>query len=311
MSRVLVTGGAGFIGSHVADAFLEAGHEVAIVDNLSTGKRENVPRGARFYEADITSADLEGIFAAERPEIVDHHAAQIDVRVSVEKPVFDADVNVLGTLNLLRLSVKARVEKFIFASSGGAIYGEPAKLPAPEGSDIAPIAPYGASKAAGELYIETFGRLHGLHYTILRYGNVYGPRQDPLGEAGVVAIFSSAMLRGADVFIYGSGDQLRDYVYVDDVVSANLAALSRGDGGVINIGTGKGTSVNELFKMMAEIVGYPKEPIYRARRPGELERTYLDVDMAKEVLGWEPATDLDAGLRKTLEYFGRHSGVVI
>ncbi len=305
MSRILVTGGAGFIGSQVAEAFLEAGHEVSIVDNLSTGKRENVPRGARFYEADITSDELEEIISAERPEVVDHHAAQIDVRVSVERPIFDADVNVLGTLNLLKLSVKAHVKKFIFASSGGAIYGEPDVLPTSEGSPIAPISPYGASKAAGEIYIGTFGRLFGLPYTILRYGNVYGPRQDPLGEAGVVAIFSNAMLRGTDVFIFGSGEQLRDYVYVDDVVSANLAALTAGDGAVVNIGTGKGTSVNELFSMMAEISGYEKKPIYRPRRPGELERIYLAVDAAKEVLGWRAVTDLGAGLRKTLEYFRR------
>ncbi|MCL5291636.1 MAG: NAD-dependent epimerase/dehydratase family protein [Actinobacteria bacterium] len=310
MSRILVTGGAGFIASHIVDAYLAAGHDVAVVDNLSNGKRENVQEAARFYEVDIRSPQLVEVFAEEKPEIVNHHAAQIDVRVSVEDPLFDADVNVLGMIKLLELCAKTGVKRFVFASSGGAIYGEPAVLPAPEESRIIPLAPYGAAKAAGELYIETFGRLHALSYAILRYGNVYGPRQDPLGEAGVVAIFSSAMLANNDVRIYGAGEQLRDYVYVGDVVSANVAALTRGDGISVNIGTGKGTSVNELFKEMAALTGYEREPIYCPRRAGELERTYLAVKKAKELLGWEPANDLKTGVQKTVEYFRKAKGTL-
>ena len=244
---MLVTGGAGFIGSHVVDALIEEGHSVVVIDDLSSGKREHVHHDAKFHQLDIRSPDLEGVFAEERPEVVNHHAAQVDVRVSMADPIFDADVNILGSLNLLECARSHGVEKLIYASTGGAVYGQPAYLPCDEDHPVEPICPYGISKLAVEHYLYLYRQSYGLEYTILRYANVYGPRQDPFGEGGVVAIFARQMVEGEQVVINGSGEQERDFVYVDDVVRANLVAMERGDGETYNLGRGVGTSVNELF----------------------------------------------------------------
>ena len=304
--KILVTGGAGFIGSHVVDALIERGHEVAVVDDLSTGKREHVNPRARFYRLDIRDAQgLEEVFAAERPEIVNHQAARANVRESMEKPILYAEVNVIGSLNLLELSRKYGVEKFIYASTGGAVYGEPEYLPADEAHPINPLDPYGASKHFVEHYLYLYGVNYGLRYTILRYPNVYGPRQDPYGEAGVVAIFTGQMLRGEQAVINGSGEQERDFVYVGDVVEANLLALDRGDGGIYNLGWGFGTSVNEIFARLKEITGYEKEAVHGPPKKGEVFKICLDATKARRELGWVPRISLDEGLRMTVEYFKR------
>ena len=304
--KILVTGGAGFIGSHVVDALIERGHEVAVVDDLSTGKREHLNPGARFYHLDIRDAQgLEEVFAAERPEIVNHQAARANVRESLEKPVLYAEVNVIGSLNLLELSRKYGVEKFIYASTGGAVYGEPEYLPADEAHPINPLDPYGASKHFVEHYLYLYGVNYGLRYTILRYPNVYGPRQDPYGEAGVVAIFTGQMLRGEQAVINGSGEQERDFVYVGDIVEANLLALDRGDGGIYNLGWGFGTSVNEIFARLKEITGYEKEAVHGPPKKGEVFKICLDATKARRELGWVPRISLDEGLRMTVEYFKR------
>jgi len=304
--KILVTGGAGFIGSHVVDALIEQGHEVAVVDDLSTGKREHVNPRARFYRLDIRDAQgLEEVFAAERPEIVNHQAARANVRESLEKPVLYAEVNVIGSLNLLELSRKYGVEKFIYASTGGAVYGEPEYLPADEAHPINPLDPYGASKHFVEHYLYLYSVNYGLRYTILRYPNVYGPRQDPYGEAGVVAIFTGQMLRGEQAVINGSGEQERDFVYVGDVVEANLQALDRGDGGIYNLGWGFGTSVNEIFARLKEITGYEKEAVHGPPKKGEVFKICLDATKARRELGWVPRVGLDEGLRMTVEYFRR------
>jgi len=301
--RILVTGGAGFIGSNIVDAYIGAGHEVAVIDNLSSGREENVNPAARLYKLDIRSPELDLVFAKEKPDIINHHAAQIDVRKSVSDPLFDANINILGMIALLEACVKHKVRKVIFASSGGAIYGEPAQLPADESTALDPLAPYGTSKVAGEFYLSCYRALHGLDYTALRYGNIYGPRQDPYGEAGVIAIFCQAMLGDRDVNIFGTGEQLRDYVYVGDVVRANVLALEKGGGERLNIGTGLGTSVNSLFTTLKEIVGYGKDAVYEPPRPGELEKIYLTNRRAHETLGWGPEVDMQRGLELTAEYF--------
>ena len=304
--RILVTGGAGFIGSHVVDALIEQGHEVAVVDDLSTGKREHLNPRARFYHLDIRDAKgLEEVFAAERPEIVNHQAARANVRESLEKPVLYAEVNVIGSLNLLELSRKYGVEKFIYASTGGAVYGEPEYLPADEAHPINPLDPYGASKHFVEHYLYLYGVNYGLRYTILRYPNVYGPRQDPYGEAGVVAIFTGQMLRGEQAVINGSGEQERDFVYVGDVVEANLLALDKGDGGIYNLGWGFGTSINEIFARLKEITGYEKEAVHGPPKKGEVFKICLDATKARREMGWVPRIGLDEGLRITVEYFKR------
>ncbi len=301
--RVLVTGGAGFIGSNVADRFVALGHDVAVLDNLSTGKREFVPRAARFFEADLTDAEaVESCVAAFRPEIVDHHAAQIDVRHSVVDPIHDARVNILGALALLMACTRHGVRKFVYASTGGALYGEGRTLPATEDHPVNPEAPYGASKHALEHYLYLWRSLHGLDYTVLRYPNVFGPRQNPHGEAGVNAIFIGLMLAGKRPRIFGSGEQLRDYLYVADVVEANVLALSRGGGEMLNLGTGVGTSVNEIFRELKSILGFEGDPIYEAPRPGEVQRIYLDASRAREVLGWAPVVGFRDGLIRTVEW---------
>ena len=301
--RILVTGGAGFIGSQVADRFVSLGHEVAVLDNLSTGLREFVPAAARFYQANLTEpAAVERCLAEFRPEVVDHHAAQIDVRRSVTDPVFDATVNILGGIQLLLACTRHGVRKVVYASTGGALYGEGRSLPATEEHPVNPEAPYGASKHALEHYLYLWKRLHGLDYTVLRYPNVYGPRQNPHGEAGVNAIFIGQMLRGQRPRIFGTGEQVRDYLYVGDVVDANEQALTLGGGEMLNLGTGVGISVNQIFRELRSILQFADEPIYEPARPGEVQRIFLDASKARRILGWAPKTPFREGLRRTVEW---------
>ncbi len=301
--KILVTGGAGFIGSHVVDLLIDAGHEVVIVDNLSTGRLSNLNPKARFYQVDVRSPELEKVFEAERPEVVDHHAAQMDVRKSVADPIYDADINVLGGLNLLNMAVKYQTRKIIYISSGGAVYGEPVSLPCTEDHPVQPLCPYGATKYMLEMYLYMYKQTYGLDYSIIRYPNVYGPRQDPAGEAGVVAIFTGLMLKQKPVTINGTGDQVRDYVFVKDCARANLMLLENGSGRVYNLGYGIGTTVNEIFQHLKEITRYPFEGVYGAPKAGETFQIYLDATRAKQELGWEPTVPLEEGLRKTVDYF--------
>ena len=301
--RILVTGGAGFIGSNVADRFIALGHEVAILDNLSSGFREFVNPKATFFEADITdAAAIERAFASFKPELVDHHAAQIDVRKSVTDAGFDATVNIVGGIRLLEACTRHGVKKFVYASTGGALYGEGRQLPATEDHPINPEAPYGASKHALEHYLYLWKLLHGLDYTVLRYPNVYGPRQNPHGEAGVNAIFIGLMLEGKRPKIFGTGEQVRDYLFVDDVVEGNVIALSKGSGEMVNLGTGVGTSVLDIVRELNVILGTTIEPIFEAARPGEIQRIYLDAARAQQVLGWTPRTSFREGLARTVEW---------
>jgi len=293
--RAVVTGGAGFIGSHVVDALLARWDEVHVLDDFSKGRRENVTEGVHVHEGDIRS-DTGRIFDEVRPEVCFHLAAQADVRVSVERPDFDADVNVIGTLHVLEAARKHGT-KIVFSSTGGAIYGE-CDAPAREDHPRAPLAPYGVSKLAGEEYVAAYNRLYDAAHVALRYGNVYGPRQDPKGEAGVVAIFMNLLREGGSPKIFGDGTQTRDYVYVDDVVTATLAAAEHA-GGVLNVGTGVETSVVELYERIQRVAGMEHEPEFAELRPGELQRSVLDPSLAKRELGWEPQHSLDEGLTET------------
>ena len=301
--RILVTGGAGFIGSHIVDAYLAAGHEVTVVDDLSTGRKHNLNAKASFQQLDIRDRGLRQFIAAGRFEVINHHAAQISVKVSTEDPLLDAEVNVLGLLNVLQAAAESGVRKVIFASSGGTIYGGPERLPIDEGYPYAPESPYGCSKAAGELYLRCFAKERGLGFTALRYSNVYGPRQDPHGEAGVVAIFARKVLAGDTPVIHWDGEQSRDFVYVGDVARASLLALSAGDGEGLNIGTGVPTTVNQLYQGICDAAGRRIEPQYGPRRPGDLRTSYLDAAKAQQVLGWQPEVALADGLARTVEYF--------
>ena len=305
--KVLITGGAGFIGSHVADAFLKAGHEVVVLDNLSSGKRENLPAQARLYLMDLGARELSEVFAAKRPDIVDHHAAQISVTASARDPLEDARTNVLGMLNLLEACWSLPVKKFIFASTGGAIYGDTDRLPTPEDHPPQPLSPYGIHKWLGEQYLRYYAHQHGLSYTVLRYANVYGPRQNPDGEAGVVSIFFSRLLKRETptLFAYeGEGHgMVRDYVYVEDVARANLEAAGKGTGETVNIGTGVGTTTEALYRAIAgQFPGAP-EPRREPARPGDLRRSLLDVRKAERLLGWKPRVALSEGLARTGEFF--------
>ena len=311
MTRVLVTGGAGFIGSNLTDRLLAEGHEVTVVDDLSTGRLHNLHQARRnpdlplsFQRVDITSNALEKVLAKAEPEIVLHLAAQIDVRRSVEDPIRDAMVNIIGTVNLLEASRRHGVRKVVLTSSGGCIYGEPsaAELPIDERYAGHPHSPYGASKRGVEEYLYTYEALYGLRWTSLALANVYGRRQDPLGEAGVVSIFGGRMLKGEPVTIFGDGEQTRDFVFVDDVVHAFVLAMDRGDGQRFNIGTGDQTSVNELFTTLAEVTGYDQQPAYAEQRPGELRAIALDARAAAAELGWKPWTMLREGLAETVDW---------
>ena len=314
MNKVLVTGGAGFIGSHVVNGYLEQGWKVVVVDDLSSGKKENLNEKAKFYQMDITDKRLDKIFAEEKFKLVNHHAAQIDVRVSVKKPMFDAGVNILGTLNLLNNCIKHRVNNFVFISSGGVVYGEPLDLPVNEHYPKNPLSPYGVSKHTIEHYLHYYRKTYGLNYLSLRYANVYGARQDPYGEAGVIAIFTQQMLRGKRPKIFGDGNQLRDYIHVSEVVNVNLLAsqkieslngrkASSPDDLAYNVGTGKGSSVNLLYQLLAEIIGFKVQPIYAPERKGEIRRIFLNTDKAKKELDWQPQLNLREGLGKTVSWF--------
>jgi len=301
--RILVTGGAGFIGSHITDRLIAEGHEVGVVDNLSTGKKKNVNSEAHFYKMDILSPRIERVFKKLRPEVISHHAAQMDVRRSVVDPLFDAQVNILGFLNILENGVKYGAKKVIFASSGGAIYGEQECFPVPEDHPTRPQSPYGVSKLCGEHYLHYYHKTYGLESTSLRYANVYGPRQDPFGEAGVVAIFSQRMLRGEQPIINGNGMQTRDYINVGDVVEAHMAVLNGNLQGVFNVGTGRETTVNQLFRHILAITGAQVKEVHGPERRGEQFRSCLDASKLQKQADWEPKVSLLEGLKYTVDYF--------
>ncbi len=308
--KITVTGGAGFIGSNLVDAMLDDGHTVVVVDNLSTGKFENLFRvkdAARekrfaFFHMDIRDPAAAVAIQEQEADVVVHLAAQADVRRSVIDPVEDAEINILGTINLLQLCVKAGVKKFINTSSGGCIYGEPEVLPVSEDAPRGGESPYAVSKNAADLYLQYFGHAYGISYTTLAHANVYGPRQNPFGEAGVVAIFGGKMLRGETPVIFGDGEQTRDFVYVADVVDAYMKSLYAGDGELVNIGTERETSVNQLYNLMRDITGFEADAVYETAREGELNRTYLKIDKAQRVLGWKPGHSLEEGLAETVDW---------
>ena len=304
--KILVTGGAGFIGSHVADAFIEQGHEVVIVDNLSMGRMENVNPQAKFVNMNIQDPQIAELFENEGFDVVNHHAAQMDVRLSVADPIFDAQNNIFGTINLLQAAQKNGVKKIIFISSGGAIYGEQDYFPADEEHPTRPLSPYGITKLTGEKYVQFYQHVYNLNFVILRYANVYGPRQNPKGEAGVVAIFSSRMLTGGQPVINGDGLQTRDYVFVRDVVNANLKALDYEESNYFNIGTGLETTVNELFHELNHLTNANVKEVHRAAQPGEQMRSVLNIEKAKKILNWTPQISLNEGLAKTVEYFKQY-----
>ena len=303
MANILVTGGAGFVGSHIIDAYLAAGHRVVAVDDLFTGHRENVNPQCEFHEFDIRSQELEDLFRRNAFDYVSHQAARGNVRASMEDPMTYADVNIRGGANVLECCRKFGVRKIIYSSTGGCVYGDPRYLPADEAHPMQPRDPYGASKASFELYLPVYQLNYGLRYTILRYPNVYGPRQDPFGEAGVVAIFIGQMLRNMQPIINGDGEQLRDYVYIADVVRANLLVLNAGDNDVFNVGWGKGTSVNEIFHSLKVITESDAKEVHGPPKLGEIRQTYLNSVKAKQTLGWEPQISLNQGLRKAVDYF--------
>ena len=307
--RVLVTGGAGFIASHIVDAYIRLGHEVTIVDNLSTGRRENLNSKAKFIEVDIRDADkIAEVFGSAQFDLVNHHAAQMDVRRSVNDPVYDASVNVLGVLNILECCVKNGVRRVVFASSGGAIYGEQDYFPADEQHPTRPISPYGVAKLTTENYLFYYKAVYNLDSVCLRYANVYGPRQNPAGEAGVVAIFTSQMLSNEQLVINGDGKQTRDYVYVGDVVQANVLALQSNGSQIFNIGTGVESDVNALFRHLKGATGSNVEESHGPAKKGEQLRSVLDARKIHAALGWKPAVSLEVGLRRTVEYFKSKRG---
>jgi UDP-glucose 4-epimerase len=305
--RILITGGAGFIGSHVAAACLAQGHDVAIVDDLSTGALAHVPPGARFYPVDVRDSQIDEVFAVERPQIVSHHAAQVSVRRSMEEPIHDADVNVLGSLHLLEAARRHGVRRVVFASTGGAIYGEVEAGAADEHHRCRPRSPYAVAKLAVEHYLASYCSAFGLEAVVLRYANVYGPRQDPHGEAGVVAIFIQRILAGLPPTIYGDGEQVRDFVYVDDVVRANMQAQAvtapAGDPLIVNVATGRGTTVNALWQALVDIARPSVTAQRQPARAGDLVRSVLDPARAERVLGWRPEVDLERGVRETWAWF--------
>lgn len=306
LMNILVTGGAGFIGSHVAEALIDRGAQVHVLDDLSSGRRGNVPDEASLHVLDIRSAEAASLVAEQSYEVIVHHAAQIDVRKSVEAPRFDADVNIRGFLNLLEAGRENGLEKVILASTGGAIYGEPDYTPQDENHPCRPVSPYGVAKLATEKYLHFYRVQHDLDGISLRYANVYGPRQDPRGEAGVVAIFTRQMLTDEQPIINGAGEQTRDYVYVDDVVRANLAALEHEGSGVFNVGTARETSVNDLFHVLRAEAGAEIEEVHGPAKSGEQQRSVLSYEKAEIHLGWEPTVSLEEGVARTIRWFREH-----
>jgi UDP-glucose 4-epimerase len=303
--KILVTGGAGFVGSHVAEAYRAAGHDVAVADIVT--HLDRTPPGIRCHRVDIASPALEAVFAEERPDVVSHHAAQANVRRSLADPIADAATNVLGTLRVLDLSVRHGVRQVVFSSTAGALYGEPARVPVREDDPVLPTSPYGLHKYLGEQYMAYFRRMHGLNTTVLRYGNVYGPRQDPSTEAGVVAIFAEAMLAGRRPVIFGDGTQVRDFVYVGDVANVNVRVLGRTFAEPMHVGSGAGTSVNEIAEHLRTLTGTRTLPEHGPAVPGEVYRIYLDVSRIRSALGWQARVPLEEGLRRTVEWFSRRA----
>ena len=301
--KILVTGGAGFIASHITDAFINNGHEVFVLDNLITGFEKNINPKAKFIKADICDKELDKLFEKEKFDIVNHHAAQMDVRRSVADPAFDANTNILGTINLLQNCVKTGVKKFMFASTGGAVYGEQSYFPADENHPTSPLSPYGISKLTVEKYLFFYNLQHKLNYSILRYANIYGPRQNSAGEAGVVAIFSTKLLNKEQPIINGTGTQTRDYVFVGDVVKANLLALDDKRNDIYNVGTAKETDVNEIFNMLNKIVGNGQKEKHGPAAPGEQMRSVITSEKMFKKFSWKPSTTLEEGLKKTVEFF--------
>ena len=307
--KILVTGGAGFIGSHVVDKYVEEGNTVIVIDNLSTGDAKNVNSNALFYNCDITSPELLTIFEKEKPDIVNHHAAQMNVRKSIEDPMYDAQINILGLLNVLSCAAKTKVKRFIFISSGGAIYGDALTIPTHEETMPTPLSPYGLAKHAGERYVQLAAQEHGFSYVILRYGNVYGPRQNPQGEAGVIAIFIESMLNGKKTTVFGDGKQTRDYVYVADVVAANSRALSVETSGIFNLGTETEASVLEVHGILQEILSTTEKPEFAEKRRGEVFRGALNCRAAESALGWKATIPLKEGIEKTVQWFKEQKGL--
>ena len=302
MSKILVTGGAGFIGSNVADSFISLGHEVVVLDDLSTGFKENINKKARFYKFDIRSSEVEKVFKDERFDILCHHAAQVDLRKSMQEPILDAEIGIIGSLNLLFCCLKYQVKKVIFASSAG-VYGEQEYFPADENHPLKPVAPYSMAKLIVEKYLKFYRRSNGLEYVILRYSNVYGPRQIPKGEAGVVAIFYENLLNGKGAKIYGDGKQTRDFVFIDDVVKANVLALNHGTSEIFNIATSVETDINMLFRLIRESAGSKQEEIHASAVSGEQKRSALDISKAKKHLRWQPEHTLENGIEKTIRFY--------
>jgi UDP-glucose 4-epimerase len=307
--RILVTGGAGFIGSNIVDALIDRGHAVAVVDDLSTGSKQNLNPAARWFECDIRDDGALGrIFDEFKPELISHQAARADVRESLKKPQLYANVNIIGSLNLLEHARRVGTKKIIYAGTGGATYGTPRALPVPEDHPVNPLDPYGASKHQVEHYLYLYQHNYGLDYTVLRYPNVYGPRQNPFGEAGVIAIFTYRMLKGETPTIFGTGDKERDFCFVSDVAQANVLALDRGDNQIYNIGAGIGTSINTIFELLQEATHFTKPAHHEPDKPGEVYKIYLDAGKARRELGWQPTVSLPDGIHRTVDWLRREAG---
>jgi UDP-glucose 4-epimerase len=301
--KILVTGGAGFIGSNVADRFIQEDHQVTIIDNLFTGVETNVNKKAKFFKMDIRSVVIEKIFERTKPDVLCHHAAQIDVRKSAADPIFDAEINIVGSLNLLNACVKHKVKKVVFASTGGAIYGEQDYFPADENHPANPLSPYGVAKLTIEKYLYFYRETYGIDFVSLRYANVYGPRQNPFGEAGVVAIFTERFLADKKAIINGNGTQTRDFTFVEDVVESNLLALNYPESDIFNIGTGIETDINRIFRFLKKATGSKQEETHAPPKPGEQQRSVLDCSKAEKLLKWKPKYSLQEGIAKTVKFF--------
>jgi len=306
--RIVITGGAGFIGSHVQDAYLAMGHQILVIDNLVTGNRHHLNPKTQFCEMDIANPEAGRVIADFKPDLINHHAAQMDVRKSVAEPSYDAQVNVLGLLNLLEAARNSGIKKFIFSSTGGAVYGEQDYFPADEKHPLRPASPYGLTKMVGEEYLKLYERLYGISHVILRYANVYGPRQNPHGEAGVVAIFCQRLLKGETPVINGDGEQTRDYVFVGDVIEANCSALKADLKGTFNVGTGVETSVNTIYALLSKLAGVDRVERGPAK-VGEQRRSVISPELARQTFGWKPAMTLENGLKKTFEWFKENEGL--